>query len=71
MPTSLRFPAYTRGKRETKSAYAISKFTMSNFTFGSFTVAYADTTAAIAVNFVGLGPAGANVSVTALTEAMI
>lgn len=44
---------------------------MSNFTFGSFTVAYADTTAAIAVNFVGLGPAGANVSVTALTEAMI
>ena len=43
----------------------------SNFTFGSFTVAYADTTAGIAVNFVGLGPAGANVSLTALTAAMI
>ena len=43
----------------------------SNFTFGSFTVAYADTTAGIAVNFVGLGPAGANVSLTALTGAMI
>ena len=43
----------------------------SNFTFGSFTVAYADTTAGIAVNFVGLGPAGANVSLTALAGAMI
>ena len=43
----------------------------SNFTFGSFTVAFADTTAGIAVNFVGLGLAGANVSLTALTGAMI
>ena len=43
----------------------------SNFTFGSFTVAYADTTAGIAVNFVGLGPLGDNVSLTALTGAMI
>ena len=42
----------------------------SNFTFGSFTVAYADTTAGIAVNFVGLGPLGDNVSLTALTGAM-
>ena len=43
---------------------------MSNFTFGSFTVAHADTTAGIAVKFVGLSPAGANVSLTALTGAM-
>ena len=71
MPTSLRFPAYTRGKRETISAYAISKFTISNFTFGSFTVAHADTTTGIAVKFVSLSPAGANVSLTALTGAMI
>ena len=43
----------------------------SNFTYGSFTLAYAGTTAGIAVNFVGLGPLGDNVSLAALTGAMI